>query len=259
MAGVKDVERKIQGLIDECNKTTGGTATTLSAGVENLSEALKNGDVNLGVLDVTENGSYNAEAAGYRGYSDVNVSVPQEPFPGPEEGWHQLWTLANGANEEDVAEGKEYFDGDGNCHTGTHVCSSDSDTSDSGVSGYFSGTLNVGASAGDRLGTILTAYMLKWRAMMKAMGAEQNYMPMMIGTTTGTQDIFQGAWYAGDSDTEYSYVGHNLMGGSTLKIGYDTTGGKVTRLSMTVDGTAQTIPLGGINAVFAFFWPVGIE
>lgn len=248
MAGVKDVERKIQGLIDECNQTTGGTATTLSAAVRQLAEYTGQ-DMLLGDLYETENGAYAPGSYGCEAFSGVTVDVAIPPE------YIQLPALSNPAQPSNVEFGMEYIDENGTVQMGCHECS----VGDAGLAFYFADTLKVDASVGTNLNMLLTQGMPLWREIMKTAGAEQNYMPMTIATNTNTADIFNGAWYAGDGDTEYSYVGHNLMGGSTLKIGYDTTGGKVTKLSLTVDGTAQPIPLGGINAMFAFFWPVAIE
>lgn len=249
MPDFSKIKDKIQSLIDDCNDVTrplsGNTATSLSGCIDDMTQLV----YNTGTLSIMENGHYSAMGNGFIGFSEVDVGVP---IP---DGYVLLPSLLNPASSEDVVSGKQYINENGSVVEGSHECNTESD----GISSYFPGTLTVGSSAGEKLQNVLSTLMPSWRALMKGMGHEQNYMPAMIGTTSASTDVFQGAWYAADGSSEYLYIGHNFRGGSTLQISYDSASGNVTSLSLIVDGTAQTIPADGLSVVYAFFYPVSAE
>lgn len=243
------IKDKLQSLIDDCNDVTrplsGNTATSLSGCIDDMTQLVQN----TGMFTIMENGHYSAIENGFIGFSEVEVSVP---IP---DGYVLLPDLANPASSEDVMIGKQYIDENGSVVNGSHECNTESD----GIAAYFSGTLTVGSSAGENLQTVLTTFMPAWRTLMKGIGHEQNYMPTMIGTTSVSTDIFQGAWYAADGSSEYLYIGRNFQGGSTLRISYDSASESVISLSLIVDGTVQTIPAEGLGVMYTFFYPVSAE
>lgn len=237
MTDFTSIKEKIQRLIDKCS--TEAAASDLSSGVDELIRKVHN----TGYISITENGSYRASDTGYIGYDEVSVNV-EPTYP----------SLANPASNEDVASGKQYIDGSGNVQTGTY-----SGSSEDGQSMYFPGVLKLGEGIGDSLPIVLAAFMPLWREIMKSIGAEQNYMPMMIGTTTGTKDIFQGAWYAADNSSEFIYSGFNFNGDRRLLIVYNGSDGKVTQLVMLNGADLIQIPDDGLASVFVFFYPTPLQ
>ena len=231
MASIKETEQKIQNLIVQCNEATGKQSTTLSDGVSDLSAKASN----LGRLTVKSNGFFTAAQDGFNGYDTVSVSVPGVTLP----------TLENAAKPEHVSEGRQYIDSDGKAQTGTSTA----------LAVYVISTLNNGTDSGKLLRLVTLSVGENWKSLFESVGSAQSYIPIMFGVLRESLDVFQGALVSPQQNNVYMYVGHNLMGTSTLQFNYDDDTTTVSGLTLTVNGEVQTIPDNGLSIAIAFYYP----